>query len=148
MPTPEYSAHQGRGGQFLCLQIWPWVGPVSETLRLPPPTPQPSLSLETVHRHLPHEGPTLHFGNVLIFHRAALAFKLLSLACVCFCAVKRCIGKTPFFKRLRMGVGVPVPGRDMQLDQQYPTQGDSTLRPLPRALVKTCQAVGFPAVIS
>lgn len=47
-----------------------------------------------------------------------------------------------------MGVGVPVPGRDMQLDQQYPTQGDSTLRPLPRALVKTCQAVGFPAVIS
>lgn len=37
----------------------------------------------------------LHYENFLIFHHASLSFQLLSPACLCLPAVKRCVRKAP-----------------------------------------------------
>lgn len=67
---------------------------------------------------MPPEGPRLHFGNVLIFHRIPLflpAFvSLLSLFLHC----EKMSGKAPFLRDVRIQVRIDFMQREIQPNEQ------------------------------
>lgn len=93
VPTPEHGAHQ------VIVLIDPVMGPVSETQAA---TPRRSPAFSRGQSRRCTQSP-LHYENFLIFHRASLSFQLLSPACLCLPAVKRCVRKPPFSQRVRTG---------------------------------------------
>lgn len=98
VPTPEHGVHQGRGSWFSSLRD-PMMGLVSETQAA---TPKRSPTFLRGQSRRCTQSP-LHYENVLIFHHASLCFQLLSPACLCLPAVKRCVRKAPSSQRVRTG---------------------------------------------
>lgn len=98
VPTPEHGVHQGCGSWFSSLRD-PMMGPVSVTQAA---TPKHSPTFFRGQSRRCTQSP-LHYENVLIFHHASLSFQLLSPACLCLPAVKRCVRKAPSSQRVRTG---------------------------------------------
>lgn len=90
VPTAEHGGHQGRGSWLSSLRD-PMMGPVSETQAA---TPKRSPTFSRGQSRRCTQSP-LHYENFLIFHHASLSFQLLSPACLCLPAVKRCVRKAP-----------------------------------------------------